>query len=487
MSAFLGIDFGTSTSSMAWVDADGKAETLRNEEGEERTPSVVYYGENEVLVGKYAEDYLEDEAEMARVVTSIKRDIASNRVISLPGRQVRPVEVATEIFKKLKRDAEELHFHQPVNKAVVTVPAAFDTVQRDKIKAAATAAGFAEVALLEEPVAAAIACLQEGLNLGNRVMVYDLGGGTFDLAVLAREDGAFRVAMEPRGIARCGGDDFDRALYDFCETAARENLGAGFGEDGYSLKRLRRFRLLKERLSQTERVSPREYATNNQLFQQPLTRGEFEALIANVIDRTVLKTRELIAAADGEGEQIDNVILIGGSSRIPLIQKQLSETVNIPILRTQHQDVAVALGAAIHAQGLWDASRVRQQALQQYRAALEAAWADKNLSPDEMEYLEKKRRELKLLDDDAQPLEREVFGRTMQELREKTSSASDRETIIQELNTIISRRNVSATGRNSTSDAQQAAHDSGSNRPEHSSTERRIISDLTTMITRGRK
>jgi molecular chaperone DnaK (HSP70) len=236
MSAFLGINFGTSTSSMAWVDADGKAETLRKEEGEERTPSMVYYDADGPVVGRYAEAVLEDGGEVERLIVSIKRDIASRKVIALPeSHRVTPVEVATEIFKKLKRDAEGLHFHTGVDRAVVMVPAAFDTVQRDKIKAAAAAAGFAEVALLEKPVAAAMTCLQDGLNIGHRVMVYDLGGGTFDLAVLEREDGAFRVAMEPRGIARCGGDDFDRAFYEYCDDLAREQTGVGLSETARDL------------------------------------------------------------------------------------------------------------------------------------------------------------------------------------------------------------------------------------------------------------
>ena len=139
--AFIGIDFGTSTSSVAWLNQKtGQAEVLLNAEGEPRTPSVVYYGEHTVIVGKHAEQMLEDDQEWPRVVPSVKRDIASASVIALPGRRVKPVQVATEIFAKLERDAEDLHFHEVVERAVVTVPAAFSAAQRDKIKEAATTA-----------------------------------------------------------------------------------------------------------------------------------------------------------------------------------------------------------------------------------------------------------------------------------------------------------------------------------------------------------
>ncbi len=143
----IGIDFGTTTSSsMAWVDPrSGEARILKNAEGEEKTPSVVYFGAGEPVVGSPAELMLEDDEERRRVVTSIKRELVNAPTLALPGRRVKAVEVAAAVFAKLKRDAEALYFQQPVTRAVVTCPAAFDVLERDAIAAAVRLGGFAEV------------------------------------------------------------------------------------------------------------------------------------------------------------------------------------------------------------------------------------------------------------------------------------------------------------------------------------------------------
>ncbi len=149
----IGIDFGTTTSSMAWVDPrTGKAEVLKNAEGEEKTPSVVYFGDGAPLVGTAAEQMLEDEDERRRVVASIKRELVNAPTLALPGRRVMAVEVAAAVLAKLKHDAEALYFRAPVTRAVITCPAGFYAMERDEIAQAARLAGFAEVELLHEPV-----------------------------------------------------------------------------------------------------------------------------------------------------------------------------------------------------------------------------------------------------------------------------------------------------------------------------------------------
>ncbi len=186
MEPTLGIDFGTTYSAMAWCDPkSGQAQILKNAEGEEKTPSAVYFGASEVVVGKPALHMLEDAEESGRVVLSCKRFLRSDAVRALPGRRVTMVEAAAAILAKLKQDAEEWHFHGPVRRAVVTCPAAFGERERERIERAARQAGFAEVTLLEEPVAAALAYARDGLQVGRYILVYDLGGGTFDLAVAA--------------------------------------------------------------------------------------------------------------------------------------------------------------------------------------------------------------------------------------------------------------------------------------------------------------
>ncbi len=184
----IGIDFGTTNSSMAWFDPRTKRAEVIKSQGEDKTPSMVFFGEDETLVGKPADELVEDvsndssrRAEVfRRTITSIKRNLIAPPRIALPdGRYVRPVDVVAEILKNLKREAQEGHFHEKVRRAVVTCPAEFNAIQRRKIEEGGRLAGFEEVALLEEPAAAALAYARAGLDVGKHVLVYDLGGGTF--------------------------------------------------------------------------------------------------------------------------------------------------------------------------------------------------------------------------------------------------------------------------------------------------------------------
>jgi len=353
-SATIGIDFGTTTSSMAWVDPrTGEAKVIKNAEGEEKTPSVVYFGERETLVGSPAEQMLEDESERRRVVQSVKRELVNTRTLALPGRRVKAVEVAAEVLKKLKCDAEDLHFHESVERAVVTCPAAFGPLERDEIERAARLAGFAEVRLLEEPVAAALAYSRQGLGIGRHILVYDLGGGTFDLALLREVDGSYKLAMEPKGLPSCGGDDFDIALYEWCEEEALRQWGAPIDERGLDLRFLRDCRKRKENLSVHDQVQFSSLIGAGRVFKHTLTRDLLESVIGPRIEATVRLTGELVRTAKVQGYEVDTVVLIGGSTRIPLVQRRLRETLPVEPHRWQHQDVAVALGAAYFAQKSW--------------------------------------------------------------------------------------------------------------------------------------
>nr|MBA3416969.1 Hsp70 family protein [Chloroflexia bacterium] len=218
---FLGIDFGTFKSCMAWVPpGSDTAEIIKNAEGDDMTASVLYYGADaEPLVGEAAEDMAGDEVEWERVVTGIKRDLLRAAPLWIDRRRIDPVDAVAAILAKLKVDAERGVFRgKPVTRAVITHPALFDALQRDKLATAARRAGFDDVELLEEPVAAALAYerwlrqIGEPVTPGDHILVYDFGGGTFDLAVLAREDdGSFREAMEPEGLHQRGGNDLDLA------------------------------------------------------------------------------------------------------------------------------------------------------------------------------------------------------------------------------------------------------------------------------------
>jgi len=420
---FIGIDFGTSKSSMAWYNPRNRqAEIIKNAEGEEKTPSVVYFGERETLVGKHAEYRLEDKQDRRRVIISAKRELVPDVTIALPDRQVRAVEVAAEILGKLKRDAQAFHFNQEVTRTVITCPAAFDSLQREKITEAGKLAGFNEVMLLEEPTAAALAYAQAGLQVGNHVLVYDLGAGTFDLAVVARDsDGSFRLAMEPKGLARCGGDDFDLALYGYCDKLAQQQLGRPISLTGeLDLYFLRECRERKENLSAHTTCMFSSMLTSESAitrFKHQVDRTTFEQLIQAHIESTVRLTLTIIEEAKTWGYPIDTVVLIGGSSRIPLAVQLLKQTMPLEPRHWHQQDMAVALGAAYYANTLWGQAPEKRSpetslpdTAELYRRAVRIAYADNRLSRAEVDQLDALAQELRLAADAVAAIEREVMG-----------------------------------------------------------------------------
>lgn len=339
---------------------------ILNAEGQSKTPSLVHFDDDETLVGESVENLLQDvstdaarrEDVFRRTVTSIKRNLLSPPRIALPGgRYVRPVDVAAAILAKIKHDAEEGHFHETVSHAVITCPAEFNVLQRQKIEEAGRMAGFTEVAILEEPVAGALAYARAGLDVGEHVLVYDLGGGTFDLAVLDSEDESFHVAMEPKGMERCGGEDFDLALYHHCDEVAREKLGRPISLTGaVDLSFLRACRRRKESLTFQERGRFNHYlsSTNGPVhFEHEVERRTFEALISDYIEITARLTKGILDRAESAGHEVDTVVLVGGSVRVPLVVHTLEETLPVSPLGFDKRDVAVALGAAHYADTLW--------------------------------------------------------------------------------------------------------------------------------------
>jgi cell division ATPase FtsA len=267
-----------------------------------------------------------------------------------------------EILGKLKHDAEEFHFQEEVKRAAITCPAKFDILERQAIEEMALATGFEEVEMLEEPVAAALAYSEDGQKVGNYLMVYDLGGGTFDLAVLRYDpdDQTFKQALPPSGIRACGGDDFDLRLYYHCDDIARSDLNRAINPQGQIDHRfLRECRKRKENLSATENTTISAYLdpTNGDepvLFKQDVKRSAFEELIDDLVRKTSQLTSNMIEDADTNGFPVDTLVLIGGSSRVPLVDRTLSKTVE-PLEPTKwgNQDYAVALGAAYRAQRKW--------------------------------------------------------------------------------------------------------------------------------------
>ncbi len=431
----LGIDFGTTNSAMAWYDPrTEQAEVILNAEGQTKTPSLVHFDEGETLVGEHVEELLKGvsadrvrrEEVFGRTIKSIKRNLISPPRIALPdNRFVRPVDVAAEVLKKLKRDAEEGHFHEEIKRAIITCPAEFNVLQRRKIEEAGRLAGFEEVALLEEPVAGALAYARAGLNVGKHVLVYDLGGGTFDLAVLDNQDESFHVAMEPKGMERCGGDDFDHALYYHFDELAREELGRPISLTGaVDLSFLRECRQRKESLTFRERSKLSDYLSSGDSpvrFEHEVDRGTFERMIEEYVETSARLTEEIVKQADIRGHEVDTVVLVGGSTRVPLVAQMLKETLPVNPLGFDRKDVAVALGAAHYTNIQWPANRGGRKPeitavpgnpaySDQYRVAIEEIVSGGKLNKVGVDRLDNSARQFGLSREQAEEIERQVLG-----------------------------------------------------------------------------
>ena len=362
----VGVDFGTSNSCVAGAGADGVV-LIRDDRGAEKTPLVVFYpADGPAVVGDAAwtawEDAQQDaESAAGLLVGGIKRRLLSPPRIGLPGGgSIRPVEVAAAIIGKLHADAVAA-LGQAESHAVVTHPAVFDPAQIAAVQEAAVTAGFAAVEMQEEPVTAAIAFERHGGQVGHGVLVYDFGGGTFDVAFVVREPGGtrFELAIEPDGDPACGGEDIDQLLYEHFDTQARRECGRGISPvDGQvDTMFLRNCRRRKENLSRSRQASFSILLDDGQRLTSVLTRDQFEDLITPIIERTIRITERTASAAAAAGYTLDTALLVGGSSQIPLISRRISETLGITPQTWAHRDYAVALGAAHHATTLWTTHR----------------------------------------------------------------------------------------------------------------------------------
>jgi actin-like ATPase involved in cell morphogenesis len=353
----IGIDFGTTNSSMAWYNPElERAEIIFDSEGEDKTPSLVYFGEDETLVGTLVNFLIEDASDdneqrrelNKRIIRGIKEYLIAPPGRTLPdGRYVRPVEVVTEILKKLKLDAENSFFHRGVERAVITYPAEFDVAKQGIIKEAGHSAGLDEVILLQEPVAAALAYDRAGLDVGEHVLVYDLGSGKFGLAVLQRREQSFEIVVGPKGTDHLGGDNIDEALYSYFDGFAQDQLGRPISLAGpRDEKFLRECRRRKENLSLRERVTVSSLLSGGQVFRHELDRETFNDLIKPYVNHTMQLTEEIIDEAMATGHEVDTVVLAGSSSDLPLVKQRLTEILPVRPLTFDKKDKAVVLGAA---------------------------------------------------------------------------------------------------------------------------------------------
>lgn len=338
----LGIDLGTTHSAVGVVDS-GFPILLADERGERIMPSAVWFGENgDVETGRKA--MRRRATDPLRVVTSVKRwmgaEVVEDEVLRKVGKT--PEEVSAEILKELKRVAE-WRLGEEVTKAVITVPAYFNDAQRAATKRAGELAGLEVVRIINEPTAAALAYGLDKLKERARVAVYDLGGGTFDLTVLEMEDGVFQV-LSTHGDTRLGGDDVDAMIY--------ERLFGGLGKvspeaRGMFLKEAEKAkRVLSEEVSHTVRIP---FYDGSSSFEGVITREELDGMIATWISRTIKCCRQAMLDSGLAVEELDAVVLVGGSTRMPAVRAAVADFFKKEVDVTQHPDEAIALGATIQA------------------------------------------------------------------------------------------------------------------------------------------
>ncbi|MFC7045081.1 molecular chaperone DnaK [Halobacteriaceae archaeon GCM10025711] len=345
----LGIDLGTTNSAFAVMEG-GDPEIIVNGEGDRTTPSVVAFTDDgERLVGKPAKNQAIQNPE--RTIQSIKRHMGDEEyTVDIDGSEYTPEQISAMILQKIKRDAEE-YLGDEVEKAVITVPAYFNDRQRQATKNAGEIAGFDVERIVNEPTAASMAY---GLDdeSDQTVLVYDLGGGTFDVSILELGGGVYEV-VATNGDNDLGGDDWDQAIIDWLADEFENNHGIDLRDDRQALQRLKdAAEEAKIELSSRKEADinlPFITATDNGPvhLEESLTRAKFESLTEDLIERTVGPTKQALSDADLDTDDIDEVILVGGSTRMPQVQEKVQEVVDQEPKKNVNPDEAVALGAAI--------------------------------------------------------------------------------------------------------------------------------------------
>jgi len=343
----LGIDLGTTNSAFAVMEG-GDPEIIVNSEGDRTTPSVVAFDDGERLIGKPAKNQAVQNSD--QTVASIKRHMGEDYTVELDGEEYTPEQISAMILQKIKHDAEE-YLGQDVEKAVITVPAYFNDKQRQATKDAGEIAGFEVERIVNEPTAASMAYgLDEDQD--QTVLVYDLGGGTFDVSILDLGGGVYEV-VATNGDNDLGGDDWDRAIIDYLADEFENDHGIDLREDEQALQRL------KDAAEEAKiELSSRKETTVNLPFvtatdsgpvhlEQDITRAKFESLTEDLIERTVGPTEQALEDAGLDKGDIDEVILVGGSTRMPQVQAKVEDLVGQEPKKNVNPDEAVALGAAV--------------------------------------------------------------------------------------------------------------------------------------------
>ncbi|MEH6937182.1 molecular chaperone DnaK [Bacillus sp. JJ664] len=347
MSKIIGIDLGTTNSCVAVLEG-GEPKVIPNPEGGRTTPSVVAFKNEERQVGEVAK---RQAITNPNTIMSIKRHMGTTHKEHIEGKDFSPQEISAIILQNLKASAEA-YLGEPVTKAVITVPAYFNDAERQATKDAGKIAGLEVERIINEPTAAALAYGLDKMDEDQTILVYDLGGGTFDVSILELGDGIFEVKATA-GDNRLGGDDFDQVIIDYLVAEFKKENGVDLSQDKMALQRLKdAAEKAKKDLSgitSTQISLPfiSMGAAGPLHLELNLTRAKFEELSHNLVERTLGPTRQAMKDSGLTASQIDKVILVGGSTRIPAVQEAIKKETGKEPHKGVNPDEVVALGAAI--------------------------------------------------------------------------------------------------------------------------------------------
>ena len=352
MGKIIGIDLGTTNSCVAVLEG-GEPTVIANAEGNRTTPSIVAFTkEGERLVGQVAKRQAVVNSE--RTIMSIKREMGTNYTVDIDGKKYSPQEISAMILSKLKADAEA-YLGEKVTQAVITVPAYFSDSQRQATKDAGKIAGLEVLRIINEPTAAALAYgLDKGENKNQKVLIYDLGGGTFDVSILEIGDGVFEV-LSTNGNTRLGGDDFDNKIIEYLVNEFKKSNGIDLSTDKMAMQRLKEAaEKAKIELSSTMKTNINlpfitADATGPKHLDIDITRQKFDALTENLVKATMEPTNKALQDAGLTVNDINRVILVGGSTRIPAVCEAVKNLIGKEPYKGINPDECVAIGAAIQA------------------------------------------------------------------------------------------------------------------------------------------
>ncbi len=348
MAKIIGIDLGTTNSCVAVIEG-GEAVVIPNAEGARTTPSVVAFKKDgERIVGRVAKQQAVSAPD--RTIASIKRDMGTDRKVTIDGKDYTPQEVSAMILQKLKADAEA-YLGDTVTEAVITVPAYFTDAQRQATKDAGKIAGMEVKRIINEPTAAALAY---GIDkeTDQKIMVYDLGGGTFDVSIIEMGDGVQEV-LATAGNNRLGGDDFDQKIVDWMVASFKAETGVDLSADKMAVQRLReaaekaKIELSGSTSSNINLPFITADATGPKHLDLTLTRAKFNELTASLVDATMAPVRQALSDSGLSAPQVDKVLLVGGSTRIPAVQEAIQKFMGQEPFKGINPDECVAMGAAL--------------------------------------------------------------------------------------------------------------------------------------------